>query len=189
MVPIRGGVIALRDRYQTLVRPDSGAVSSASIRAHQLVPGDVVAAPPFSAIAPEIVQRLEGAVLLVHHAMIDVAFLKRAFERERIRWPRPRVVDTAELLLKLQRKERFIDPEAGERAPVLNLNAARERLGLPAYQAHDALTDAVATAELFLVVRRRLDARTVRDVVGGAPWRVTVSVRRDPTEPPEPSAP
>jgi DNA polymerase-3 subunit epsilon len=36
--------------------------------------------------------------------------------------------------------------------------------GLPPYQAHDALTDAVATAELFLVLRHELGARTLRDL-------------------------
>jgi len=164
MVPVRQGVIALRDAWQTLVRPETGAVSAASIRAHQLVPSDVDAAPPFAEVAPEIERRLDGAVLLVHHAGIDVGFLRQAFARTRRRWPRPRVVDTADLLLRLAKKERFIDPDAGARAPVLNLAAARRRLGLPDYQAHDALTDAVATAELFLVLRRKLDARTVRDL-------------------------
>jgi DNA polymerase III subunit epsilon len=164
MVPVRGGVVAMRDAWQTLVRPDSGAVSSESIRAHQLVPSDVDLAPPFATVAPEIERRLEGAVLLVHHAGIDVAFLRHAFARIGRRWPRPRVVDTADLLLRLAKKERFIDPDAGARAPVLNLGAARRGLGLPDYQAHDALTDAVATAELFLVLRRRLGLRTLRDV-------------------------
>ena len=37
--------------------------------------------------------------------------------------------------------------------PSTNLSEARRRHGLPEYQAHDALTDAIATAELFLVMR------------------------------------
>jgi DNA polymerase III subunit epsilon len=35
---------------------------------------------------------------------------------------------------------------------------------LPEYQQHDALSDAVATAELFLVLRRRIEARRLRDL-------------------------
>jgi DNA polymerase-3 subunit epsilon len=46
----------------------------------------------------------------------------------------------------------------------VNLAGARRNHGLPDYQAHDALTDAVATAELFLVLRKVLGARTVRDL-------------------------
>ena len=166
MVPVVGGVVTLRDAWSSLVRPDAWAVSAASIRAHQLVPAEVHAAPPLAEVVPEIARRLEGegAVLLVHNARIDVGFLKRAFARCRAPWPRPRVVDTVDLLVRLQRKDRFRDPHAQEMTPVLNLGAARERLGLPEYGAHDALTDAVATAELFLVLRKRLGARTLRDL-------------------------
>jgi DNA polymerase-3 subunit epsilon len=48
--------------------------------------------------------------------------------------------------------------------PSTNLTETRRRLGLPDYQAHDALTDAIATAELFLVLRKLLSARTLRDL-------------------------
>jgi DNA polymerase-3 subunit epsilon len=48
--------------------------------------------------------------------------------------------------------------------PVLNLSRARREHGLPEYQAHDALTDALAAAELFLVLRKELGARTLRDL-------------------------
>jgi DNA polymerase-3 subunit epsilon len=71
-------------------------------------------------------------------------------------------VDTAVLLLKAARRERFTRPEAPE--PSLNLGQARRAAGLPDYQAHDAISDAVATAELFLVLRRRLGARTLREL-------------------------
>jgi len=42
-----------------------------------------------------------------------------------------------------QRNQPFSGPE-------LRLHALRERYGLPRYKAHNALTDALATAELFL---------------------------------------
>ena len=48
--------------------------------------------------------------------------------------------------------------------PSPTLTETRRRLGLPDYQAHDALTDAIATAELFLVLRKQLGARTLRDL-------------------------
>lgn len=164
MVPIRAGAIVMRDAWQSLVRPDGGEVSAASIRAHNLVPADVHAAPAFEELTPEIARRIDEGVLLVHHAALDVAFLRLAFERSGRRWPRPRLVDTEDLLLKLERKVRFIDPDAGARPPILNLSAARASLGLPGYQAHDALTDAVAAAELFLVLRGKLGAKTLRDL-------------------------
>ena len=40
----------------------------------------------------------------------------------------------------------------------------RRQWRLPVYPAHDALSDALATAEPFLVLRVALGARTVRDL-------------------------
>lgn len=165
MVPVRAGTIRLGESYQSLVRTNgSGGISAASVRTHQLVPGEVRDAPPLAEVLREIDRRLADGVLLVHQAAIDVRFLRRAHRETRLRWPAPKVVDTVDLLLKAAQKERFIDPSAQEREPDLNLWAARARFGLPAYAAHDALTDALATAELFLVLRQALGARTLRDL-------------------------
>ena len=45
-----------------------------------------------------------------------------------------------------------------------DLEAARRNAGLPDYQAHDALSDAVSTAELFLWLRQKLQARKLREL-------------------------
>lgn len=74
------------------------------------------------------------------------------------------MVDTVTLLIKAAKRARFLDPDAPGHLPNLNLLAARRNLGLPDYGQHDALTDAIATAELFLVLRRQLGAKTVRDL-------------------------
>lgn len=165
MVPIRAQIIRLGEAYSTLVRPDPGAnVSPRSITAHQLVRGDVLGAPPLAAVVPEIDRRLREGVLLVHHRALDVRFLQRAYRRVGLRWPRPPVVDTVDLLLDLARRSQRLRPELPAEIPALNLSRARRQRGFPEYQAHDALTDALATAELFLSLRSELGARTLRDL-------------------------
>ncbi len=164
MVPIRHGIIRLGEIYQTLVGPAGKPISEDSIRAHQLVPGEVESAPQLADVLREVGRRLEEGVLLVHHAALDVRFLRRAYAVTGLPWPRPRVVDTVHLLVRAQEEQRFIDPDAQSSELSLNLAAARRRLGLPQYGVHDALTDAIATAELFLVLRRQLRARTLRDL-------------------------
>jgi DNA polymerase-3 subunit epsilon len=157
MVPVRGGRIRLGECFRTLVRPEGeGRTASGSQAAHQLVPD----AQPIAEVLPEIGRRVREGVLLVHHASIDVAFLKRDFARLGVAWPSPKVVDTMRLLV---RDAGLRDP-ARSRRVVLNLSRARAEYGLPDYQAHDALTDAIATAELFLAVRVALGARTLRDL-------------------------
>jgi DNA polymerase-3 subunit epsilon len=165
MLPVRDGIIRLGEAYQTLVRPEAGReIRPESVRAHQLVRAEVSQAPPLPEVLGEVERRIRQGALLVHHQGIDVAFLKRAFARHGRRWPAPRIVDTVELLHKLHRKRRFTRPEEPEVEPSVNLAAARGRLGLPDYQAHDALTDAIATAELFLALRSALGARTLRQL-------------------------
>ena len=166
MLPVREGTIRIGEAYATLVRPESGeSVSPASITAHQLVWGEVRGAPPLEQVVPEIAARLQEGVLLVHHRGLDLRFLQRAFRRTATRWPRPKVVDTVELLMKGARRAQRLRPELPVQVPALNLSRARRARGLPEYQAHDALTDALATAELFLVLRKELGARRLRGLL------------------------
>jgi DNA polymerase-3 subunit epsilon len=167
MVPIRAGGIRLGEGWATLVRPDAAAaIHPESMRAHHLVPGDVRDAPPLAAVLGQIDPRLREGALLVHQAAVDVAFLRRAYARHAMRWPAPPVVDTVALLIKAAKRARFLDPSAPEREPETNLAVARRRVGLPDYGAHDALVDAIAAAELFLVLRRQVGAKRLRDLRG-----------------------
>jgi DNA polymerase-3 subunit epsilon len=162
MVPIRAGMIRLREAYRTLVRPEEGSeIAPASVHAHQLVPGDVEGAPPLEVVLPEIERRFREGVMLVHHAAIDVTFLRRDFARVRLPWPSPRIVDTRRLLI---REAQLRNPRRSRDTVALNLSLARAHHGLPDYQAHDALSDAIATAELFLALRIAVGARTLRDL-------------------------
>jgi DNA polymerase III subunit epsilon len=162
MVPIRGGTIRLGESWRTLVRPERGsAITPGSVQAHQLVWSELQAAPPLGRVLPQIESRLREGVLLVHYGALDVTFLKRDFDLKRVAWPDPKVVDTKRLLL---RNAQLRNPELTRDLVTLNLSRARSEYGLPDYQAHDALTDAVATAELFLALRAAVGARTLRDL-------------------------
>lgn len=166
MVPVREGTVRLGESYCSLVRPEDGReIDPESVRAHQLVWGEVRGAPPIAAVLPEVDRRLREGILLVHHRALDVAFLRGAYARAGLRWPKPPVVDTVDLLMKVANRNRFRSPELPVTVPTLNLSRVRREYGLPEYQAHDALTDALATAELFLVLRNVLRARKLRELL------------------------
>lgn len=165
MVPIREGAIRVGESWTSLVRPGyGGTIDPGSITAHQLVPADVANAPTLRDVLTAVDVRLRGGVLLVHQASIDVAFLKRAFTNMGLEWPKVKIVDTVELLMRVASRARFVDPSAPDIDPELNLSRSREALGLPDYGRHDALTDAISTAELFLVLRKRLGAKRLREL-------------------------
>ena len=110
----------------------------------------------------EIERRLAEGALLLHHAKLDLAFLRDAAKRVGRKWRRPTVVDTVRLLSRVGHRKRRLDPYA--ESPPTGLAAARRDAGLPPHLNHHALFDALATAELFLVLRERLGAKTLRQV-------------------------
>ncbi len=167
MVPIRGGIVRLCESYATVIRPPRSHFlpSPAAVAVHQILPAEAERGRSLSEVLPEIDRRLRDSVLLVHHARIDVAFLKRAHRAMFQDWPAPRVVDTVSLIWKVSSRGRFLAGMRGTAEPSFQLSEVRAELGLPSYPAHDALTDAVATAELFLALRARLQARTLRELL------------------------
>jgi DNA polymerase III subunit epsilon len=162
MVPVRDRVIRVGQGFHTLVRTVV-PLDMSGVSAHHLLPDQLAAAPPLADVVLEIDRRLDGAVLVVHAAEIDLPFLRRAYREAGRPWPDPPVVDTLRLVRRHDR-HRFVE-EPVEAAVPAQLASARARLGLPPHDAHEAFADAVATAELLLVLAHHLGARTIGDLL------------------------
>ncbi|MFO7778269.1 MAG: 3'-5' exonuclease [Nitriliruptoraceae bacterium] len=148
-VPVVDGAVRIGATTSTLVRPANRSAVE-GIVAHHLRPSDVVAAPSLADVLPEVLAAItESDALLVHHAPLDVRVLERACEATGLEWPSPPVVDTVELIGRVRRRQRATG--SGRRLP-RDLVGARQALGLPPHQAHDAAADAIATAELYLAL-------------------------------------
>ncbi len=164
LVPIRHGTIRYGERYASLVRPPGlQELSTEGIRAHHILPADLEHAPPVAQVLPEVDRRLREGALVLHYRRLDLAFLRAAYRREGRDWPRPKVVDTVDLLLRMNQKAQMFRPHATPTRTALS--EARAGLGLPAYPSHDALSDALATAELFLLLRAKLNLCTLRSLL------------------------
>lgn len=152
-VPIADGAIRIGEATRTLVRPARRSAVE-GIVAHHIRPSDVADAPTLEEVLPDVLAAIaDTEALLVHHAPLDVTVLRRACEVTGLTWPQPRVIDTMELIERVRRRERATS--RGRRLP-RELGAARAALGLPPHQAHEAVADAIATAELYLALRARL---------------------------------
>jgi DNA polymerase-3 subunit epsilon len=97
---------------------------------------------------------LVGRVLVVHHAPMDRGFLDRACKHLYGVPLWVRTVDT--LALEKHRRSRR---EQSLKSGALRLNALREAYNLPRYPAHNALLDAISTAELLLAMARRNEGK------------------------------
>jgi DNA polymerase-3 subunit epsilon len=163
MVPIRQGVIRYGERFCSLVRPpDLTGLSTEGLRVHHILPAEIVDAPTLAEVLPEVDRRLREGTLLLHFAQLDLAFLRDGYRRCEMHWPGPPLVDTMNLLLTYHQRLQQWTPHPPP--PRTALDEARVDLGLPAYPSHDALSDALATAELFLVLRSRLGLERLRGI-------------------------
>ncbi len=109
--------------------------------------GDDAAArgAPADVVLAELLHALRGRVLVAHNAPFELAMLGAACTRlfgARVVAP---AVDTMALA-----RGWLESRGAQSRPPKLRLDAVRRRHNLPRYRAHDALSDALAAAELFL---------------------------------------
>jgi DNA polymerase-3 subunit epsilon len=153
-LPVDGGRVVLGGAGRAVVRDAAGVGQSATV--HGLTDDRLADGVPLEDAVARLLEALTGRVLLAHFARIETGFLGAACERAWGAGLPCVVVDTFELERREVAGGWGSEPEAG----ALRLWAARERRGLPVYRAHEALTDALACAELYLAQRAGLAART-----------------------------
>ncbi len=126
-------------------------LNSESIVIHGITHSEVAAAPDILSILGELLEAIQGSILVVHHRGIERPFLNAALESrlgEGIEFP---VIDTMDLEARVHRRKPrgFVDRLFKRRPVSIRLADSRTRYNLPFYHPHHALTDAVATAELL----------------------------------------
>ncbi len=143
-VPIREGRVRLAEAGHHLVRPTC-PVGDAAAKIHGLLDDRLAEAEPLAAVLPRLLAALTGRIPIAHHAAVEREFLSRACRavyghRLAVPW-----VDT--LALAKRRKAMGGVPVA---EGALRLGACREAYGMPPHRSHNAVSDALACAELFL---------------------------------------
>lgn len=156
-VPVDGRRIRLGGAGRHVVS-DAGEVGQ-SATVHGITDDALGDGSPLVEALGELLDALAGRVLLAHFARIETAFLGAACRRVWGAGLPVEVVDT----LELERRAlggSFLGTPGPEVSPgAVRLWAARDRRGLPGYAAHEALTDALACAELYLAQTAELAER------------------------------
>jgi DNA polymerase III subunit epsilon len=149
-IPIRAGRVQLHGAVSGLVRPRR-EISETSIRVHGIRAADLASAPLLREAIGPLLRAITGCVLVVHTAAVERAFLGRALREQGVRLRGP-IADT-EVLGRV-----WLHPGESrlrDRLPLGDLAAA---LGLPAERPHEALGDALTTAQAFIALATHLDA-------------------------------
>lgn len=143
-VALHGPEIDLSTARHHLVRIDR-SIPEASAVIHQITDDQAATGRELIAVLGDTLAALSGRVLIAHHASIEQGFLSNACKRCWGRGLPLRIVDTQTLAHRTFER-RQIPFKSGD----LRLHALTTRYNLPRHSAHNALSDALAAAELFL---------------------------------------
>lgn len=150
LVPFTLGGIQLAGTRHWIVRPKL-PLHQTSITIHGITHSDIDQAPDLEEILEELFASLNGRIPVVHYRNIERPFLDVALQwrlGEGIRFP---VLDTManEAYLHPNRHPSWWQKLIGKTPVSIRLPDSRLRYSLPHYAAHNALIDAIATAELL----------------------------------------
>jgi DNA polymerase-3 subunit epsilon len=143
-VALTGQRIDLASARHRVVRIDR-SIPEASAVIHQITDDQAAGGLELEDVLAELLTALKGRVLIAHHAVIECGFLGNACRRLWGTGLPVRVADT-QVLARRTLERRQIAFKGSD----LRLHALGDRYNLPRYGAHNALSDALAAAELFL---------------------------------------
>ncbi|WP_236702669.1 exonuclease domain-containing protein [Thalassomonas actiniarum] len=143
-VEISTGEICLKSRYHQIVKT-RGLLDEDNVVIHQITDSAKEQGAELAQVVEKILTALAGKVMLVHFARIEITFLRQACLELYGMAPVFPVIDTL-MVAKRRLDKRDLPFDASD----LRLDNLRQSHQLPAHFAHNALNDALATAELLL---------------------------------------
>lgn len=126
-----------------------------SVVIHQITDNELVNGDNVETVLPYLLSRLSGKVLLAHHASVELFFMNKMCQEVYASDFLIPVIDTQYLA-----KRSFDRKNINYKGNDLRLFNLRKSFNMPAYKAHNALMDAVATAELFLVMANTISPKS-----------------------------
>jgi len=150
LVPFTLGGIQLGKAWHQIVRPQL-PLQQDTVTIHGITHSEIEHAPDLADVLDTLFQHLNGRIPVVHYRNIERPFLNTALQwrlKEQLRFP---VIDTMaiEAHLHPNRNPSRWQQLMGKQPISIRLADSRTRYGLPHYAGHNALIDAIATAELL----------------------------------------
>ena len=147
-----------------------GALPKDSTLIHRITPDQIAKSQQIEDILPDFIKFLGDAIVVGHFVSIDIVFLNRATKNHlggKIRNPS---VDTMKMAQYYEehRRRRYYEEAASKYS--FGLNDLSKKYGLPLFDKHDALEDAMQTAYLFLFLIKKfksLGISTLQDLFTG----------------------
>ncbi len=150
MVTINRMSISVGSAWRQLIST-SQAIPEHSAIVHRITDDMAAKGRAVEDVLPQLLEKLRGRVLIAHHARVELGFLNELTTRIYGYPVIIPVIDTLQLAKRHLTRSHQVIQEG-----MLRLSSLRQQFHLPEYRTHDALSDALATAELFLILANRL---------------------------------
>jgi DNA polymerase III subunit epsilon len=161
VVPVLQGRVMVANSVERFIRPEVPP-SPRSQTIHELRPQDLAEAPGIADVREVLREALDRRYLLVWYAEVEMHFLRAIFGGTRRGWRR-RTIDVRTLAIAVDGA-----PSAARSQLGYGLTATAGRFGVPVANPHDALDDALVTAQLFITLAGKVPAApepSVRDLL------------------------
>ena len=146
------GRIELDQTFESLVNPGE-PIPSNSTKIHGLVDADVVDAPAFEQIAQKLNDWIGHSILIGYSIGFDLAIFERESKLRSIPWKAPRSIDVMHLV-------KIISPNL----PDYSLDTIASWLDIDTSKRHQALGDAIITAEIYCALTPMLLNNGIRSL-------------------------
>lgn len=146
-VKMHGGSIDLGNTFYKLINP-STEISHESVVVHGITPSDVAEKPPIDKVICELIDFCGKDILVGHFLLLDMSFINRDMKRICGTPLNNRTVDTHRIYEWLKSNESSAGQYNGKTED-LDLFALAREYNIPVSEAHNALSDAFMTAQLF----------------------------------------
>jgi DNA polymerase-3 subunit epsilon len=150
-IDMRNNEILLSSAYHQVICT-KGALKEENVIIHQITDNAKAQGDELESVIADLLRLLTGKVMLVHFARIEKNFLQRACKQIYGLAPVFPIIDTL-VVAKRRLDKRGLPYEPAE----LRLSNIRDWHQLPHHYAHNALNDALATAELLMAEIELID--------------------------------
>ncbi|MEM0910415.1 MAG: exonuclease domain-containing protein [Pseudomonadota bacterium] len=138
------GKIKLNTCHHEIIRT-VGQLQKQNVCIHLITDAEKERGEELKAAVDKLLRIMAGKPILVHYARIERGFLQEACRQIYGLVPPFMIIDTLAII-----KRRFDQKDTAYDPSQLRLGNLRDSFRLPSYHAHNALKDAIATAELLL---------------------------------------
>jgi DNA polymerase-3 subunit epsilon len=146
-IPIRGSRILASQRFEATIKPGA-KMSAQAIKVHRLREGDVAGGQTMDEALPQLLRFVGARPLVGYYVEFDIAMINKHVRRRLgIELPNARIEVSG-----LYYDRKYGDAPPGAEID-LRFGAILADLGLPVLDQHDAFSDALMTAMMFVALK------------------------------------